>query len=66
MPSIRPKTLAKKLQFNNAPLQAQISILKRFELQAGPILPPEDQEWLKVTIPNLEREYAKRRKKPAL
>jgi hypothetical protein len=66
MVSIRPKVLAKKLQFKNTPLSAQITVLKLYELRAGHELPHEDQEWLRITIRNLEQEHQRRtKKKPA-
>lgn len=65
MVSIRPKALAKKLQFKNTPLVAQITVLKLYELRTGPELPEADQEWLRITIQNLEKEHQRRTKKPA-
>jgi hypothetical protein len=65
MVSISPKALAKKLQFINTPLVAQITVLKMYKLRAGPHLPETDQEWLRITIRNLEQEHQRRTKKPA-
>jgi len=54
-PRVKPKALAKHLQFEGASLTQQILALKHYERHYAHMLPREDSIWLRVTIPNLIR-----------